>query len=87
MAIAQYLNISYHTSMPTKSATPTVETNSDFILIKIPRDLFVGQAPEQQFSDLESGLRESFNEARNGKLQGPFKTSKAFLGALKKPAR
>ncbi len=36
---------------------------------------------------LESGLRGSFQEVRNGKLRGPFKTSKSFLRALKKRPR
>ena len=73
--------------MPTKSATPTVETNSDFILIKIPRNLFSAGSPARQISDLESGLKESLDEARSGKVHGPFKSSGEFLRALKKPSR
>ena len=36
---------------------------------------------------IDRGLKESLEEARQGKLIGPFRTAKAAIRALKKPAR
>lgn len=69
------------------TAIPTVETTKDFILIKIPRQMFgVPPVPDELLS-LERGLRESMQEARAGQLIGPFRTGKSLLRALKKPIR
>ena len=73
--------------MPVKSAAPIVETNKDFIFIKIPRSLFWGQKPEDQISELEQGLQESFREAETGELHGPFNTPTTVLRSLKKHRR
>lgn len=64
---------------------PTVETTKNFILIKIPRDMFSGQVSREKISALERGLRESIAQAHVGKLIGPFRSAKALLRALKKP--
>ncbi|MBI3989469.1 MAG: AbrB/MazE/SpoVT family DNA-binding domain-containing protein [candidate division NC10 bacterium] len=36
---------------------------------------------------IDKGLKESLEEARQGKLIGPFRTAKATIRALKKPIR
>lgn len=69
------------------TVTPTIETTKDFILIKIPRRMFGVQPARDKLSILESGLRESIQEARADQLVGPFRSTKSFLRALKKPVR
>jgi len=64
--------------------SPSVETTKDFILIKIPRNLVSGSFPYgRQMSELEHGLQESLREAAAGKLVGPFRSGKKFLGVLR----
>lgn len=70
-----------------RTSTPTIETTKDFILIKIPRKMFSGEVTHGKLSGLELGLTKSLQEARQGKLYGPFTNAKDFLRALKKPAR
>lgn len=68
-----------------RDTTPTIETTRDFILIKIPRDVFLGEISREKLSLLEHGLQESMREAKAGRLYGPFRNAKTLLHALKKP--
>lgn len=70
-----------------KVIVPSVETTNDFILIKIPRNLISEPLYPEKVSLLERGLRESMKEALADGLVGPFRSGKAFLCALKKPAK
>ena len=69
-----------------RSATPTIQTTKDFILIKIPRTMFQGSVGHGK-SSLERALAKSVQQAQRGEVQGPFSTTKDFLSALKKSAR
>ena len=68
------------------ATAPVVETTKKFIIIKIPRNAFGGESKRNKFSLLESGLRESFAEARAGKLVGPFRDAKTLIRVLEKPS-
>lgn len=70
-----------------KSLSPTIETTKDFILIKIPRTLFRGDAGLGKFSVLERGLVKSLRQSEKGEVRGPFSSVKDFLADLKKPVR
>lgn len=70
-----------------RTSTPSIETTKDFILIKIPRKMFLGGVLRGKLSRLERGLTQSLQEAAQGKLYGPFSDAKHFLQALKKPSR
>ena len=66
------------------TASPTVETTKDFILIKIPRRLFMGESSRPKLSLIEKGLQDSLRDAREGKIFGPYRNAASFLRALKK---
>lgn len=70
-----------------KIVAPLVETTKDFILIKIPRNLMVGQFSAKRVSALERGIQESMTEAFSEKIIGPFQNGKNFLRALKTRAK
>ena len=88
--------------MPTISVTIPKNIASKDDLVMVPRKEYEklfrfwesaeqpavrGKETRHGFSGLESGLQESFQEVSNGKLRGPFKTSKSFLRALKTRSR